>query len=99
MIAVRMLITALVIIASSIVISSAQNPSAECIAANETLVSNIPCLHAYLQLLNGTSTDQQQMMVCDEGEECNTDIEDVIDECGDAVSLVYSYSNSYTVAS
>ena len=83
---VRMLITALVI-ALSIVISSAQNPSSECIAANETLLSNISCLFAYVELLNGTATDQQQMMVCDEGEECNTIIEDVIDECGDAVSL------------
>ena len=83
---VRMLITALVI-ASSIVISSAQNPSAECIAANETLLSDYSCLLAHVELQNGTATDQQQMMVCDEGEQCNTNIENVINECGDAVSL------------
>ena len=83
---VRMLIIALVI-ASSIVISSAQNLSSECIVANETLFSNLSCLEAYVALLSDNATEQQQMMVCDEGEDCNTIIEDVIDECGDAVSL------------
>ena len=81
-----MLIIALVI-GSFIVISSAQSePSPQCEAANATFNSNISCLLAYYSLLTGNSTDQQQMMVCDEGQECNTLIEDVIDLCGDTVS-------------
>ena len=82
----RMLIIALVI-GSFIVISSAQNqPSSECIAANATFTSNLTCLSAYVEVLNNNATDQEQMMICGEGQECNTLIENVINLCGDAVS-------------
>ena len=81
-----MLIIALVI-GSFIVISSTQTPpSSECIAANATFASNLTCLFSYVAVLSNNATDQEQMMICDEGEECNNLIEDVINLCGDAVS-------------
>ena len=82
----RMLIIALVI-GSFIVVSSAQSqPSSECITANATFYSNLTCLFAYIDVLTDNATDQEQMMICDEGQECNTLIENVITLCGDAVS-------------
>ena len=81
-----MLIIALVI-GSFVVTSSAQSePSPQCEAAYATFNSNTSCLLAYSSLLISNATDQEQMMVCDEGQECNTLIEDVINLCGDTVS-------------
>ena len=81
-----MLIIALVI-GSFVVTSSAQSePSPQCETAYATFNSNTSCLLAYSSLLISNATDQEQMMVCDEGQECNTLIEDVINLCGDTVS-------------
>ena len=81
-----MLIIALVI-GSFIVFSSAQSqPSSECIDANATFASNLTCLLVYEEVQNNSASNQEQMMICDEGQECNTLIENVINLCGDAVS-------------
>ena len=88
------MLIAAVIIASSIVLSSAQ-PSPECITAyNATFSSEDPtCVTAYYLLLTGNATDEQRMMVCNEGQQCNTMLENIITECGDAVSFAIEHHN------
>ena len=68
----------------------------ECIAAynatfnNETTAS---CPEASIALFLGTATDDQRMMVCSPGQQCNTMIENVIDVCGNKVSGQYRSAN------
>ena len=82
----------IVVIASIAVLSSAQ-PSSQCITAyNDTFdnPSAESCAQAYTALGFGNATDQQRMMVCDAGQQCNTLVENVINTCGYSVSLLYS---------
>ena len=86
----RMLtIVVAVVIASSFALSSAQSqPSPQCIAAyNATFdATDTTCVAAYYSLLFGSSTNEQMMMVCNAGQECNSMIENIITICGDTVS-------------
>lgn len=82
------MLLAVVVIASSIVLSSAQ-PSSQCITAyNDTFdnAGSVNCSGAYLSLISGNVTSQQRMMVCDAGQQCNIMIENVITLCGNTVS-------------
>lgn len=95
-----MFIAALMIV-SSIVLSSAQpeaQPSSGCMTAyNATFSSDDPtCATAYYLLLTGNATDEQRMMVCNEGQQCNYMLENVITECGNMVSLVIELHTRYT---
>ena len=92
------MLIAIVVIASSLVLSaSAQTTmSPECVAAYNAVFNNAStenCSMAYDRVFepNGNATDEQIMMVCDSSEQCNMMIENVIDICGDMVSL-------YTIA-
>ena len=88
----RMLtIVATVVIATSFALSSAQSqPSPQCIAAyNATFgdtATDATCVTAYYSLVFGIATEEQRMMVCDAGQQCNTMIENIISICGDTVS-------------
>ena len=89
-----MIITALVIASSIVSISLAQSqPSPECIAAYNATFDDPDgleaCERALRALIIGPATDQEQMMVCDEGQQCNAMIENVTNICGDTVSYVY----------
>lgn len=80
----------LVAITLCFVLSSAQ-PSPECISANNGVFENpkmTSCAEAYYALVNVTATDDQAMMVCNTGQECNGMIENVISLCGDMVGFV-----------
>ena len=81
------MLIAAVVIASSIIISSAQ-PSAQCVAAyNATFDSSDPtCFFAYAGLIQGDYTESERMMVCDVGQQCNAMIENITSACGDTVS-------------
>ena len=86
------IITALVI-TFSFVLCGAQEapPSPQCIAVynatfNEQDTSG--CAAASLGLTIGTASDEQRMMVCSAGQQCNTMIENVISVCGNTVSLI-----------
>ena len=86
-----LIIVTAVVIASSFVLSSAQDqPSAQCIAAyNATFgasATDVTCQTAYGLLFIEFATDEQRMMVCDAGQQCNTMIENIISICGDTVS-------------
>ena len=90
-IAKMLIIVTAVVIASSFVLSSAQDqPSAQCIAAyNATFgasTTDTTCVIAYGSMIFGVATDEQRMMVCDAGQQCNTMIENIISICGDTVS-------------
>ena len=90
-VAKMLIIVTAVVIASSFVLSSAQDqPSAQCIAAYNATFGASPtdttCVTAYFSLLFGAATDEQRMMVCDAGQQCNTMIENIINICGDTVS-------------
>ena len=78
-----------VMVASSFVFSSlaqSQTPSAECISAYNATFDNLDgCSGAYYALFLGSATDEQRMMVCDAGQQCNTMIENIISLCGDTV--------------
>ena len=88
----NMLIAA-VVIASSIIISSAQ-PSSQCLAAYNTTFafdsSDQTCSSAYFNLTLGPGnyTEAERMMVCDVGQQCNAMIENIISICGDTVSQI-----------
>ena len=85
-----------VMVVSSFVFSSvaqSQTPSAECISAYNATFSDInDCSGAYLAWLFGSATDEQRMMVCDAGQQCNTMIENIISLCGDTVRCSYVYN-------
>ena len=73
-------------------VAQGQSPSAECIAAYNATFSDInDCSGAYLALLFGSATDEQRMMVCDAGQQCNTMIENIISLCGNMVRYSYVY--------
>ena len=87
-----MIITALVIASSIVSVSLAQSqPSPECIAAYNATFDDrrSACRSALYALIRGPATDQEQIMVCDEGQQCNAMIENVTNICGDTVSYVY----------
>ena len=86
-----LIIVTVLVIVSSFVLSSAQDqPSAQCIAAyNATFgatATDTTCVTAYYSLFFGFATDEQRIMVCDAGQQCNTMIENIISICGDTVS-------------
>ena len=86
-----MIIAALVIASSIVSISSAQSqPSPECIAAYNATFDDLDgygaCGSAFDALVLGYATDEEKMMVCDEGQQCNAMIENIINLCGDTVS-------------
>ena len=86
-----LIIVTAVVIVSSFVLSSAQDqPSAQCITTyNATFgasTTDMTCVTAYYSLLFGAATDEQRMMVCDAGQQCNAMIENIINTCGDTVS-------------
>ena len=86
-----LIVAAAVVIVSSFAVSSAQSqPSAQCVAAyNATFgdtTTDTTCVTAYYSLLLGSATDEQGMMVCDAGQQCNTMIENIISICNDTVS-------------
>ena len=86
----EMLIVA-VLITSFVVLSSAQS-SSECAAAySATFFSTddeaTTCVQAYKALLNDNATNEQAMMVCNTGQQCNTMIENIITQCGNTVSF------------
>ena len=78
----------IVVIASVAVISSAQL-SSRCETAYQDAFNAETCLQANISLVYGNATDQQRAMVCNPGQQCNTLIENVIDECGYTVSHIY----------
>ena len=92
-----MLIVPALVIALSFVLASAQSeptvaPSPECITAyNATYNSGdtSDCVAASLALFLGTATDEQRMMVCSAGQQCNTMIENVISLCGNTVGILF----------
>ena len=106
----RKLFLTVVVVISSAVLSSAQDqprdqPSPECIAAFSATFQNAEdtsCAEAYGAAFTGTTTDQQIMMLCDSGQQCNSMIENVINLCGSTVSkaihtvaeyiLIYSHA-------
>ena len=66
--------------------------SPQCIAAYNATFNDqttASCPNASLELFFGTATDDQRMMVCSSGQQCNTMIENVIDICGNTVSVQY----------
>ena len=81
-----------VVLIATVALSSAQEqPSSQCVAAfNATFRSSdtasTSCVEAYGTLLGNAATDQQRMMVCSAGQQCNSMIENVISLCGDTVS-------------
>ena len=94
-------IVAAVVIASCFALSSAQSqPSPQCITAyNATFgdtATDTTCVAAYYSLLFGSATEEQGMMVCDAGQQCNTMIENVISTCGDTVSQAFNYVKACT---
>ena len=79
------------LITSFVVLSSAQS-SSECAAAYRGTFSStddeaITCVQAYNALLNDNATNEQAMMVCNTGQQCNTMIENIITQCGNTVSF------------
>ena len=72
--------------------SSAQpqaQPSPQCIAAYNATFNEedtTGCVGANFALFLGAATDEQRMMVCSSGQQCNTMIENIISVCGDTVS-------------
>ena len=84
----NLLLTIVVIATSAVLPSLAQDqPSSECIAAyNATFNSgDTSCSVAYQMAFAGIATDQQKMMVCNSGQQCNSMIENVINLCGSTV--------------
>ena len=73
-----MLLFAVVLIATVALSPAQEQPSPQCIAAyNATFNSNntasTSCAEAYGTLLfTDTATDQQRMMVCSAGQQCNS---------------------------
>ena len=88
-----------VMVASSFVFSSlaqSQTSSAECVSAYNTTFNNFDgCSGTYNALFFGNYTDDQRMMVCDAGQQCNTMIENIISLCGDTVRCSYVRMHSY----
>ena len=89
------MLIAVLVVASSFVLSSAQfQPSAQCITAyNATFNSTTngtSCSAAYLALVSGNFSNQQEMMVCDSGQQCKAMIESITTLCGDTVSFTIS---------
>ena len=83
-----MLIAAALVIASSFALSSAQS-SSQCVTAYNATFGNANstnCSIAYLSLLSGNGSSQQEMMVCNSSQQCNAMIENIITLCGDTVS-------------
>ena len=88
---------AIFVIASCVALSAAQRPSTACINAfNATFNTPTTCLLAANRLVSEGSTDENdRMMVCEEGQSCNQMIRNVITLCGDTVrSLRLSGRNS-----
>ena len=83
-----------IVLIATVALSSAQEqPSPQCVAAfNATFRSNdtvgTSCVEAYGKLFANAATDQQRMMVCSAGQQCNSMIENVISLCGDTVSYI-----------
>ena len=93
-----MLLFALVLIATVALSPAQEQPSPQCIAAyNATVNSNntasTNCIEAYGKLLLiGNATDQQIMMVCSAGQQCNSMIENILSLCRDTVSYIHRFS-------
>ena len=92
------IVAAVIIAASSFAVSSAQNqPSPQCIAAyNATFddTTDTTCVAAYYTIFLGSPTDEQRMMVCNAGQQCNTMIENIISICGDTVSQALNHART-----
>ena len=88
-----MLLFAVVLIATVALSPAQEQPSPQCMAAyNATFYSaNTSCAEAYNALFSNTSTDQQMMMVCSAGQQCNSMIENIISLCGDTVSYIHRF--------
>ena len=85
------MLIAAVVIASFITLSSAQL-SPECSAAYDAVFTSTDneatdCATAYYAALTSSATDEQMMMVCNVGQQCNIMIESIITQCGHMVSL------------
>ena len=89
------IVAIVMMVATSFVFSSlaqSQPPSAECISAYNATFDNLnDCSIAYFAWLFGSATDEQRIMVCDAGQQCNTMIENIISLCGDTVRCSYVY--------
>jgi len=91
----------LFVIASCTALALAQQSSTACINAfNETFGTPLTsCSMAYTRLVEEESTDQNdKMMVCEEGQPCNTMIMDIINVCGNTVRCqLASYLSILTI--
>ena len=85
----KMLIVAVVIL-SFISLSPAQptDPHPQCTGAFDAVFNpQTTCAEAYDTVFYGNATDEQQMMVCNADQQCNSMIESIISACGNMVSL------------
>ena len=90
-----MFLVVVVIGLSIVLLSSAQPNSQSSFQCNVTYNATfesinstaVECRAAQCAAFLGTATAQQRMMMCEEGQQCNTMIENVISACGDTVSL------------
>ena len=87
-----MLIATVVITLFKFIALSSAQPSPECLAAYNAVFTSADgepgdCAVAYYAALTNNATDEQTMMVCNIGQQCNTMIENIITRCGDMVRL------------
>ena len=92
-----MLLFAVVLIVTVALSPAQEQPSPQCIAAYNATVNSddtasTNCTEAYGKLLISNATDQQIMMVCSAGQQCNSMIENIISLCGDTVSYMHKFS-------
>jgi len=83
------------IIVACVALSSATQPSADCVVANTTFYNDASCVNAMSQLRQGHGSPTDTQMICDAGQQCNTFIGNVMNECRDyvpesPVSFVFS---------
>ena len=83
------MLVAVVVIQLYFALSSAQ-PSQQCSIAYNATFSNfemISCAEAYYSLVSGSATEDQTMMVCNTGQQCNGMIENIVSTCGHEVRI------------
>ena len=86
------MLVAVTVIQLYFALSSAQ-PSQQCITAYNATFSNFEmrsCAEAYYSLVLGNATEDQTMMVCNTGQQCNGMIENIVSTCGHEVGLFLS---------
>ena len=69
------------ILVTCVALSSATQPSADCVTANTTFYNDASCVNALSQLTQGHGSPIQTQMICDANQQCNTLIGNVRNNC------------------